>query len=113
MVLEEMIFIDSEFQVEIRDMNFINVSANTNIVNSMDNSSISSLYSWSTSLRRLSAQSMANNQENLSKTSLDGQTLSSVRYQVLTVNQVLITNQVPIKIMIRLIILIVLCQIIK
>ena len=50
---------------------------NTNIVNSTDNSSISSLYSWSTtSLRSLSARSMANNQENLSKTSLNGQTLS-------------------------------------
>ena len=48
MVLGEMIFIDSEFQVEIQNMNFINVSTNTNIVESTDNSSISSLYSWST-----------------------------------------------------------------
>ena len=46
MILREMIFIDSEFQIEIQDMNFINVLTNTNIVNSTDNSSISSLYSW-------------------------------------------------------------------
>ena len=45
MVLEGMIIIDSEFQVEIQNMNFINVSTNTSIVNSTDNSSISILYS--------------------------------------------------------------------
>lgn len=72
MILGEMILDNSEFQVEIQDINFITMT-NTNIGSTVDNS-ISSQYSWSTtSSRRLSAQSMANN-KNLANILSDVQT---------------------------------------
>ncbi|CAG8699970.1 18322_t:CDS:2 [Rhizophagus irregularis] len=75
MILEEMILVNSEFQVEIQDINFITMT-NTNIGSLTDNS-ISSLYSWlTTSSRRLSAQSMANN-KNLTNISSDVQATDS------------------------------------
>uniref|UniRef100_U9U5F2 Uncharacterized protein n=1 Tax=Rhizophagus irregularis (strain DAOM 181602 / DAOM 197198 / MUCL 43194) TaxID=747089 RepID=U9U5F2_RHIID len=76
MILGEMILVNSEFQVEIQDINFITMTNTNNIGSSTDNS-ISSLYSWSTtSSRRLSAQSMANN-KNLTNISSDVQATDS------------------------------------
>lgn len=60
MVTGELVLINSEFQVDIQDLNFLPMSiANIEPVAS---SSTSSSYSWSTStsLGRLSAQTMAN-----------------------------------------------------
>jgi hypothetical protein len=61
MVIGELIFVDSEFLIDIQDINFLSTS-NANIEASTSEST-SSLYTWttaSTSTGRLSAQTMAN-----------------------------------------------------
>jgi hypothetical protein len=60
MVTGELSFVDTEFLIDIQDVNFISMSsANIETTNDVT----SSLYSWSTTtpLGRISAQSMANN----------------------------------------------------
>ena len=61
MIIGELVFIDSEFLIEIQDINFLSTS-NANIETSTSDST-SSLYTWTTATPtgRLSAQAMANN----------------------------------------------------
>lgn len=62
MIIGELIFIDSEFQVDIQDMNFLSTSI-SNIESPTISANISSLYSWSNSNQnsgRITAQTMAN-----------------------------------------------------
>ncbi|PKB96561.1 hypothetical protein RhiirA5_434628 [Rhizophagus irregularis] len=67
MILGKMIFVNSEFQVKIQDINFITMM-NTNIGNSADNS-ISSLYSTSSSNNDIDSENI-NNDDNLTSIKL-------------------------------------------
>jgi hypothetical protein len=62
MIIGELIFINSEFQIDIQDMNFLSTSI-SNIESSTTSTNISSLYSWSNSNQnsgRITPQTMAN-----------------------------------------------------
>ena len=61
MITGELTLVNSEFQIDIQDLNFLPMSM-ANIESTTTTSNSTSLYSWSkiTSLGRLSAQSMAN-----------------------------------------------------
>jgi len=67
MITGELICINSEFQIDIQDINFLSTSI-SNIESSTTSTNISSLYSWSATNQtsgRITAQAMANtSQEN-------------------------------------------------
>ena len=62
MIISELICVNSEFQVDVQDMNFLSTSVSK--IESANSSNISSMYSWSTTSQnsgRITAQAMADN----------------------------------------------------
>ena len=62
MIIGELICVNSEFQVDVQDMNFLSTSVSK--IESTNSSNISFMYSWSTTSQnsgRITAQAMADN----------------------------------------------------
>src|SRR5947207_8119149 len=74
MITGELICINSEFQIDIQDMNFLSTSI-SNIESLTTSTNTSSLYSWSATNQttgRITAQSMANtSQENANQNQIE------------------------------------------
>ena len=96
----ELISVESEFQVDIQDMNFLSTSV-SNIESATASTNVFSLYSWSATNQnsgRISAQAMALLNEradvnkNLTETLTDTQTLSSNDEDLTTTSP---NNQTP------------------
>jgi len=106
LITGELISVESEFQVDIQDMNFLSTSVSvSNIESATASTNVSSLYSWSATNQnsgRISAQAMAllneraNVNKNLTETLTDTQSLSSEDENLTTAspnNQTSSTNE--------------------